>query len=187
MDYHPLTTALITSDCALNPGVLAKINAAMSEAAANATLAACGSGGVSAAADPAVYSTCAGIGTLAGTPCAMTVGELATASGFPTAVDGLSAAEIGSTVAQSCRELCNDCPATAPARMSRSMIYLGWPLKGYAERPKENTEQQKTLNIFWERVEDVYQTALGMEAGTMPRKSALRNEAVYNTVQVWYW
>eukprot|EP01051_Picozoa_sp_SAG22_P015766 SAG22_NODE_2113_length_2993_cov_25.505874_2_plen_256_part_00 len=115
-------------------GVLAKLAAGMADAAANATAAACNSSAAAGAAsvDPADYTTCARIAALnGGSPCGMTAQALVTASGLAGAADGLTAAELASTVAASCRELCGLCPAPLPATMTRSILYLGWPLKGY--------------------------------------------------------
>eukprot|EP01052_Picozoa_sp_SAG31_P045763 SAG31_NODE_8491_length_1441_cov_4.142208_2_plen_207_part_00 len=141
-----LPGAIRTSICFEDPlAVLAKLNSAMARAAAAISLAACNSSsnGSAPAIDPASYSTCTGITSLPGgtaAQCAMTMGDLTAASGLT--VTGLTVKDLNVTVAQTCRELCGLCPDPVASGMSRSIAYLGWPLRGYSERPKENSDQQ---------------------------------------------
>lgn len=142
-----LPGAIGTSICFEDPlAVLAKLNSAMARASATISLAACNSssnGSSAPTVDPALYSTCTGISSLPGgaaAQCAMTMGDLTAASGLT--VTGLTVNDLNVTVAQTCRQLCGLCPDPVPSGMSRSIAYLGWPLRGYSERPKENSDQQ---------------------------------------------
>jgi hypothetical protein len=186
-------------------GVLGRLGVQLVTALAAASSAvACGDEAGNDAVDAvAQLATCAGIAASPLDTCGATVNDLldeskiqAVAAGFEAgAADvlraivagSLTADERSSLLATACPALCAGCPAPIKATKTRSMLYLGWPLVGYSERPKENTDQQKEFNEFWERVEEVYTTELKMEAGSMPKKSALRAEARYGNVRIWYW